>query len=306
VLMAGLCVTLFLGTTLLAHAYQVMPSEQETVVSQLARGIFGGRELPYYAVQAGTMLTLVLAANTAYADFPRLASIVARDRFLPRQFMNQGDRLAFSNGIVALSGVAGLLIVIFRGDTHALIPLYMIGVFVSFTLSQSGMVLKWKREATRGWQGHAAFNAVGALLSAVVLVVVAVTKFEEGAWVILAIIPLLVLWARAVHGHYERVATQLSLQDYTPEELRRNTVVVPIGACTGRWWRRCVMPPRSARTCARSTWTSTPWPPSTPAASGSAGARACRWWCWSRPTARSWNPSSTTSRGSTRSGRTTS
>ncbi|HVQ29433.1 MAG TPA: APC family permease, partial [Vicinamibacteria bacterium] len=123
--MAGLAVTLFVGITLLAQAYHVMPREDETVVSQLARSIFDGRGVPYYLVQVATMLILVLAANTAYSDFPRLASIVARDKYLPRQFMNQGDRLAFSNGIVVLSVLAGVLMVAFGGDTHALIPLYM-------------------------------------------------------------------------------------------------------------------------------------------------------------------------------------
>jgi amino acid transporter len=228
-IMAALAVTMFMGITLLAHAFGILPHEHDTVVSQLAQAVFQGRGVPYYLVQAATMLILILAANTAYADFPRLASIVARDRFLPRQFMNQGDRLAFSNGIVVLSIVAGLLIVAFRGDTHALIPLYMIGVFVSFTLSQSGMVLKWKREAERGWLRHAVFNAVGAVLTGVVLVVVAVTKFAEGAWIIVAVIPLLVLWFRAVHRHYERVAAQLSLSGYTPEARKHNTVVVPVG-----------------------------------------------------------------------------
>ena len=154
VIMAFLCVTLFMGITLLAHAYHVVPLEEsrpgyETVVSQLARGVFGGRGTLYYAVQAATMLILVLAANTAYQDFPRLASILARDRFLPRQFMNQGDRLAFSNGIVVLAMLAGMLIIVFRGDTHALIPLYMVGVFVSFTLSQGGMVVRWRRRANK-------------------------------------------------------------------------------------------------------------------------------------------------------------
>src|SRR4029079_1429864 len=129
----------------LAQSYHVLPSEQETVVSQLARGVFGSRGIAYYAVQAATMLILVLAANTAYAAFPRLASILARDRYLPRQFMNQGDRLAFSNGILILSVLGGALLVVFGGDTHSLIPLYMIGVFVSFTLSQAGMVLHWRR-----------------------------------------------------------------------------------------------------------------------------------------------------------------
>ena len=162
--MAGLCVTLFMGITLLAHVYQVMPMEQETVVSQLARAIFGGRGVPYYLVQAATMLILVLAANTAYSDFPRLASIVARDKYLPRQFMNQGDRLAFSNGIVVLSVFAGGLMVLFGGDTHALIPLYMVGVFVSFTLSQTGMVVRWRREGGPGWRRHAAGERGGGRL----------------------------------------------------------------------------------------------------------------------------------------------
>ena len=132
------------------------------MVSQIARGTLGGRSVLYYAVQAATMAILVLAANTAYADFPRLASIVARDGFLPRQFMNQGDRLAFSNGIVILSVVAALLLVVFGGDTHALIPLYMIGVFVSFTLSQAGMVVHWRRLRTAGWRTSAAINGFGA------------------------------------------------------------------------------------------------------------------------------------------------
>src|SRR6202008_587469 len=146
---------MFVGITLLAEAYHIMPSERETVVSQLARGVFGERGIAYYAVQAATMAILVLAANTAYADFPRLASILARDRYLPRQFMNQGDRLAFSNGIVGLSVLAGILLVVFGGDTHALIPLYMIGVFVSFTLSQAGMVVHWRRLQTPGWRSSA-------------------------------------------------------------------------------------------------------------------------------------------------------
>src|SRR2546430_4674945 len=127
-MMAVLSIAMFLGITLLSQTYHILPSERETVVSQLARGVFGSRGALYYSVQAATMLILVLAANTAYADFPRLASILARDRYVPRQFMNQGDRLAFSNGIVGLSILAAILIAVFRGDTHALIPLYMIGV----------------------------------------------------------------------------------------------------------------------------------------------------------------------------------
>jgi len=227
-MMAGLSITMFLGITLLAHAYGIVPSERETVVSQLARGVFGDRGLAYYAVQAATMLILVLAANTAYADFPRLASILARDRYVPRQFMNQGDRLAFSNGIVGLSAFAGILLVVFGGDTHALIPLYMIGVFVSFTLSQAGMVVHWKRTGGPGWRASAVVNGVGALVTGVVLVVVAVTKTLEGAWIILLLIPVNVAFFRITRRHYDRVAAQLTMNGWRSRGPRHNTVLVPI------------------------------------------------------------------------------
>jgi hypothetical protein len=221
---------MFLGITLLAQAYHVVPSESETVVSQLARGVFGGRGVPYYLIQAGTMLILVLAANTAYADFPRLSSILARDRYLPRQLMNQGDRLAFSNGILGLSGFAALLLVIFHGDTHALIPLYMIGVFVSFTLSQAGMVVRWRRLRTPGWKSSAAVNGVGAIVTGLVLLVVAITKAAEGAWIIMLLIPLHVLFFKMSKQHYDEVASQLSLSGRMPhaEPRRKNIVVVPV------------------------------------------------------------------------------
>jgi amino acid transporter len=227
-MMATLAITMFLGITLLAQSYHVMPSGQETVVSQLARGVFGDRGPAYYAVQAATMLILVLAANTAYADFPRLASILARDRYLPRQFMNQGDRLAFSNGIVGLSVFAGILLFVFGGDTHALIPLYMIGVFVSFTLSQAGMVVRWRRLRGPGWKTSAAINGVGAFVTGVVLIVVAVTKAHEGAWIIMLLIPINVLFFRATRKHYDIVASQLSLKGWHPQSIRKNTVIVPI------------------------------------------------------------------------------
>src|SRR4029079_17001524 len=188
-MMAVLSITMFLGITLLSHAYHVVPAEHETVVSQLARAVFGARGWPYYLVQAATMAILVLAAQTAYADFPRLASILARDGYLPRQFMNQGDRLAFSNGIVGLSVFAAVLLIAFGGDTHALIPLYMIGVFVSFTLSQAGMVVHWWRLRGAGCRSSATVNGLGALVTGVVLLVVAMTKAREGAWIILLLIP---------------------------------------------------------------------------------------------------------------------
>jgi amino acid transporter len=228
-MMAVLSITMFVGITLLAHAYQVRPSEQETVVSQIARGVFGGRGIPYYIVQAATMLILVLAANTAYADFPRLASILARDKYVPRQLMNQGDRLAFSNGIIGLSVFASILLVAYGGDTHALIPLYMIGVFVSFTLSQAGMVIHWRRLRGPGWKTSAVINGVGAIVTGIVLIVVAITKAREGAWIILLLIPVHVYLFRATRRHYDEVSKQLSLSGWDRAAARRkNTVLVPM------------------------------------------------------------------------------
>ena len=230
VTMACLSIAMFLGITFLAETYQAVPSASETIVSQLARGVFNGRGVPYYAVQIGTMLILVLAANTAYADFPRLSSIIARDRYLPRQFMNQGDRLAFSNGIVVLSLLAIVLLVLFDGDTHALIPLYMIGVFVSFTLSQAGMVFHWCGRRIPGWRTSALINGIGATVTGIVLLVVTITKAHEGAWIILLLIPVLVGLFRITHRHYQAVAQQLALSGAVPSDTPvHNTVLVPIG-----------------------------------------------------------------------------
>jgi len=228
VIMAVLAITMFLGITLLSQAYHIHPSEHETVISQLARGVFEGRGVSYYMIQAATMLILVLAANTAYADFPRLASILARDRYLPRQFMNQGDRLAFSNGILGLSAFAAVLLVIFGGDTHALIPLYMIGVFVSFTLSQAGMVVHWRKLRGFGWRSSAAISGTGALVTGIVLVVVAITKAHEGAWIIMLLIPVQVVLFRVTKAHYNDVAAQLTLTDWQPPRRHENRVIVPI------------------------------------------------------------------------------
>jgi amino acid transporter len=228
ILMAALSIVMFLGITLLAQAYHVIPSEQETVVSQIARGVFGGRGWLYYFVQASTMLILVLAANTAYADFPRLASILARDRYVPRQLMNQGDRLAFSNGIIGLSIFASVLLVVYGGDTHSLIPLYMIGVFVSFTLSQAGMVVHWRKLKGPGWRASAFINGLGAVVTGIVLIVVALTKSREGAWIILLLIPLHVVIFRSTRRHYDEVARQLSLDGWTNGTRHRNTVLVPM------------------------------------------------------------------------------
>jgi amino acid transporter len=229
VAMAVMSITMFIGITLLAHAYGIVPNDSETVVSQIARATFGGRGWPYYAVQATTMAILVLAANTAYADFPRLSSILARDRFLPRQFMNQGDRLAFSNGILILSVLASVLLVVFGGDTHLLIPLYMIGVFVSFTLSQAGMVIHWRTLRTSGWRTSAAINGFGAIVTGIVLVIVATTKAAEGAWIIILMIPVLVTIFEITRRHYDHVASELTLRGWAPEPQGSHVVLVPIG-----------------------------------------------------------------------------
>jgi amino acid transporter len=229
VAMAALAIGMFLGITVLAHAYRVMPTEAESGISQLGRAILGGGSLLYYLLQAATTLILVLAANTAFADFPRLASIVSRDRFLPRQFMNQGDRLAFSNGIIVLSVFAAVLIIAFRGNTQLLLPLYMIGVFVSFTLSQAGMVVHWRTSQEPGWKTSALINGFGALVTAVVLVIVTVTKTLEGAWIVLLLIPAIVAVFRATREHYDHVSSQLTLRGYAPQTRLHNTVLIPIG-----------------------------------------------------------------------------
>jgi fumarate reductase subunit C len=228
-MMAVIAVTMFVGISYLAYSIGAIPSERDTIVSQIGRAVFGSGTPLYYGLQVVTMAILVLAANTAYADFPRLASIVARDRYMPRQFMNQGDKLAFSNGIFALSVAAGGLIWVFDGDTHQLIPLYMIGVFLSFTLSQTGMFLRSRRGRPAGWQWRAAINGFGALLTFIVLIIVAVTKGPEGAWIVIVLIPVIVTVFLQTKKHYDEVASQLTLRDWSPPARRTNIVLVPIG-----------------------------------------------------------------------------
>jgi amino acid transporter len=221
-------IAMFLGITYLAFDFGIIPGGDETVVSKIARRVFG-TSLAYYAIQASTMLILVLAANTSYADFPRLSSILARDRFMPRQLATQGDRLVFSNGILILSGSAIVLTVIFGGDTHALLPLYAIGVFISFTLSQGGMVRRWLRLKEKGWRWRVWINGVGAAVTGIVLLTLAVTKFGEGAWIVVVVIPLLVGVFVALHRHYEEVAAELSLEGFEGPPQFQHTVLVLIG-----------------------------------------------------------------------------
>lgn len=226
--MVILLATFFLSVSYLAVHMGITPRETETVVSQIARGVVGEGWL-YYAVQFGTALILFLAANTAYAGFPRLASILAQHRYLPRQLANLGDRLVFANGILLLGACAVLLIIVFRADTHHLIPLYMIGVFVTFTLSQTGMVRRWITVRPPAWKLRLPISALGALVTAVVTVVVAVAKFTEGAWISLSVMPLLVYAMRAIHHHYEDLKHQLSLERAKPPRpFRGHKVIVPV------------------------------------------------------------------------------
>ena len=221
-------IVMFLGITYLAFDLGIVAGGEETVISKLARRIFGSGVL-YFLVQAATMLILLLAANTSYADFPRLSSILARDRFVPRQFANQGDRLVFSNGILILSGVAVLLVVLFAGDTHALLPLYAIGVFLSFTLSQSGMVRHWWVGRQPGWRLKLVVNGVGAVATAVVLLTLAVTKFAEGAWIVVVVIPTVMATFVLMHRHYDEVARELSLEGLEGPPRFQHTVLVLVG-----------------------------------------------------------------------------
>jgi len=228
--MAVILGTIFTGITYIAWRGHVMPMDQnahgyQTVLSQIAAAVVG-KTWFYYLFQAATCGILIIAANTSFADFPRLGSIMARDRFLPRQLYNVGDRLVFSNGILLLATLAAILIVAFRGEVNALIPLYAIGVFMSFTLSQAGMVRHTMRLRERGWRRRAIVSAIGATVTAIVVIVQALTKFSEGAWVVLILIPTLVLVFLRVNDHYVQLGNQLRLTPEDTFEPTHNTVVV--------------------------------------------------------------------------------
>jgi amino acid transporter len=210
--LGAIAVSLFLGVSYLAVRLQARPSSTASVVSQIARAVFPAGSAAgamYYVVQALTLLILILAANTSFQGFPRLAALLARDRFFPRQFTNMGDRLVFSNGILVLTTAAGLLLWAYGASTNSLIHLYVIGVFTAFTLSQAGMVRYWHRRRERGWARRAAVNALGAVATGVVTVIVAWTKFAEGAWIVTVAIPLIVLVMLGIRRHYRRVARRL-------------------------------------------------------------------------------------------------
>jgi amino acid transporter len=236
-----------LGLTFLAHQVGVLPSHFETGFSQIGRVIYGRESLLYLTLLGSTTLILIMAANTSFADFPRLAALHAGDGFLPKQLTFRGSRLVFSNGILALAGVASLLVVLFGAETSALIPLYAIGVYLSFTLSQSGMAVRWWRcghlkpgqeivqpgstlHYEANWKTRMVVNSVGALATAIVMLVFAVTKFKEGAWVVVLLIPILVTIFFSIHHHYKDLARNLSLEDFSgnPTRQSRHRVIMPI------------------------------------------------------------------------------
>jgi amino acid transporter len=247
IIMAVVLGSLMLGVSFLAAQIQAVPAETETVISQIARTVYDSRGILYLATIASTMIILVLAANTSFADFPRLSAIAAADGFLPRQLTYRGSRLVYSYGIVALASFACLLLVIFRASVTALIPLYAIGVFLSFTLSQTGMARRWwkigqlkpgvevkERGSTlkygSGWQTKMIINGFGALLTALVVVIFSIFKFKDGAWVVVILIPLLVLIFSAIHRHYKQVAHLLSLDNFgSIPHIQRHRVILPIG-----------------------------------------------------------------------------
>ena len=229
-LMGSLLGSLFIGVSVLAQRLQPYPSHDETVISQMGRAVFGEHNPLYIVLQFATAAILILAANTAYADFPRLSSIIARDGYLPRQFTNRGDRLVFSNGILFLAGASGGLIVAFGGITNALIPLYAVGVFTSFTLSQAGMVRHHRRVREAGWRKGLVVNAVGASATLLVLLIVGVTKFAVGAWLPIVVIPLVIAFFKSVKRHYSRVGAALAAPiDWRPPPMG-HTVVLLVGS----------------------------------------------------------------------------
>jgi amino acid transporter len=239
--------TLFISISFLTGKIGGVFSEEETIISQLTRTIFDGRGPMYLATIAATTVILLMAANTAFADFPRLSALAAGDGFLPRQLTFRGSRLVYSNGIVTLSIIASILIIIFKASVTLLIPLYAIGVFMSFTLSQTGMALRWRKigrlnegekiaeigsvlHHDKNWRVKMFINGFGAVCTAVVMIVFAVTKFREGAWIVLIIIPLLVLLFFTIHRHYKDLAAHLTLDKFSglPARQTRHRVIMPV------------------------------------------------------------------------------
>jgi amino acid transporter len=225
----------FAGIAFLAHQFGTFPMEAsehgyETIVSQIARHTFGGENPAYYYIQFATMAILVLGANTAYSDFPRLSYFLARDRFMPRQFTFRGDRLAFTTGIVTLGLRASIVLGIYNGEVEGLIPLYAVGVFTSFTISQFAMFMRWQKRREPGWKTGRIINFTGATATALVTTIVAVSKFRAGAWLTPVVILILMLMMRSIHKHYLTASKELATPTPLDPDLIVHTVVVPIAS----------------------------------------------------------------------------
>jgi amino acid transporter len=220
---------LFTGVAVLAHRLQPTLSPDQTILSIMGRTVFGNDSPLYFLLQAATAAILILSANTAFADFPRLSSIIARDGFLPRQLAHRGDRLVYSNGIIILAAAAIALLIGFQGEVTRLVPLFAVGLFASFTLSQLGMVVHHRREREQGWHWKAVVNGVGSVTTAVVLVVVVVSKFTEGAFIPVIVIPLIVYGFHHIHRHYERFNSELAIDPTDPPPPVKNSVVILVG-----------------------------------------------------------------------------
>ena len=235
-LMSGLLGFILAGVGFLIMHYHLMPVENVTMLSQLAENIFG-RDWFYYYIQITTMLILYLAANTSYNGLPPLLSILAKDKYVPRYLGYRGERLSFSNGIVLLTFSAGLLIWIFNGNVEHLISLYAIGVFLSFTIAQVGLIVYWRKEKSANWKMRSAINALGALTTGIVVLVIGESKFESGAWIIVVFIPIMVYIFKKIRRHYDDMAEQLHLSmdkgnPFVTAKPGRNIVVIPIASPT--------------------------------------------------------------------------
>lgn len=228
-----LILIIFGGLSYLSTLYHAVPGNSQTMISQIATQIFG-RGIMYYFIQITTALILILAANTAFTGLPVLFSIMAQDGYVPRQLSKRGKRLSFSNGIVLLFITASILIIVFNGDTDRLLPLYAIGVFISFTLAQTGMLVKWNRERPKNWQFKTLINGIGAILSLTTTIIISATKFIHGAWIVFILIPLFTYIMLKIKHHYDNVAKELrfSIKNNTKEEFSfaKQKVIVPINS----------------------------------------------------------------------------
>jgi len=230
ILMGSILGSFFFGIAVLATRLKPTPSEGETLLSVLGRAVFSGETVPYYILQFATFAILILAANTAFADFPRVGSILAADGYLPVQLANRGDRLVFSNGILSLAAVASGLIVVFAGDTSKLIPLYAVGVFAGFTLSQIGMVRHHQRIKEKGWKRNAVINGIGAVATFIVLMVVLISKFTIGAWIPAALIPIIVVVFLRIKRHYDKIRAAVRVEPGDMIPRHSHTVVILVGS----------------------------------------------------------------------------